>query len=154
MYNLYFSSYYLFTIFSADSRKVELFSGKILPCDFSPRAFFECAFTSRQPVCSFHAHLSLACLKHKIHFKEIMQDGSYSFTSYWSKGQPTYRIVAAERKPLVMVAFWKFLVFTTRAPSRQQSMKEDRVFHWMKNGALPTELVAQVFSALAALAPL
>ena len=27
-------------------------------------------------------------------------------------------------------------------------VKEDRAFHWMKNGALPTEFVAQVFKSV------
>jgi small subunit ribosomal protein S16 len=44
------------------------------------------------------------------------------------KGQPTYRIVAADKES-------------------PRDGKEDRAYHWMQNGALPTESVAQIFKS-------
>ena len=38
-------------------------------------------------------------------------------------------------------------VYNPRTQPATIHLKEDRVFHWMKNGALPTESVAQVFKA-------
>ena len=48
------------------------------------------------------------------------------------KGQPTYRLVAADKE-------------SPRTNPATIHLKEDRIFHWMKNGALPTESVAQIF---------
>ena len=62
------------------------------------------------------------------------------------KGQPTYRVVAADSESPRDGRFLEILGFYN--PRTQPStirLKEDRVYHWMKNGALPTESVAQVF---------
>ena len=62
------------------------------------------------------------------------------------KGQPTYRIVAAEKEAPRDGRFLEILGFYN--PRTQPStihVREDRAFHWMKNGALPTESVEQVF---------
>ena len=64
------------------------------------------------------------------------------------KGQPTYRVVAADKESPRDGRFLEILGFYN--PRTQPStirLKEDRVYHWMKNGALPTESVAQVFKS-------
>ena len=62
------------------------------------------------------------------------------------KGQPTYRIVAADKESPRDGRFLEILGFyNPRTQPATIHVKEDRVFHWMKNGALPTESVAQVF---------
>jgi small subunit ribosomal protein S16 len=62
------------------------------------------------------------------------------------KGQPTYRIVAADKESPRDGRFLEILGFyNPRTEPATIHMNEDRVFHWMKNGALPTESVAQVF---------
>ena len=64
------------------------------------------------------------------------------------KGQPTYRIVAADKESPRDGRFLEILgVYNPRTPPATIHIKEDRVFHWMKNGALPTESVAQVFKS-------
>jgi small subunit ribosomal protein S16 len=62
------------------------------------------------------------------------------------KGQPTYRIVAADKESPRDGRFLEILGFyNPRTDPATIHVKEDRVFHWMKNGALPSESVAQVF---------
>ncbi len=62
------------------------------------------------------------------------------------KGQPSYRIVAADKESPRDGRFLEILGFyNPRTEPATIHVKEDRVFHWMKNGALPTESVAQVF---------
>jgi len=62
------------------------------------------------------------------------------------KGQPSYRIVAADKESPRDGRFLEILGFyNPRTEPATIHIKEDRVFHWMKNGALPTESVAQVF---------
>jgi small subunit ribosomal protein S16 len=62
------------------------------------------------------------------------------------KGQPTYRIVAAEKESPRDGRFLEILGFyNPRTEPATIHVKEDRVFHWMKNGAQPSESVAQVF---------
>jgi small subunit ribosomal protein S16 len=62
------------------------------------------------------------------------------------KGQPTYRIIAADKEAPRDGRFLEILgVYNPRTNPATIHIKEDRVFHWMKNGALPTESVAQVF---------
>jgi small subunit ribosomal protein S16 len=64
------------------------------------------------------------------------------------KGQPTYRVVAADSESPRDGRFLEILGFyNPRTQPATIHLKEDRVFHWMKNGALPTESVAQVFRA-------
>lgn len=64
------------------------------------------------------------------------------------KGQPTYRVVAADSESPRDGRFLEILGFyNPRTQPATISLKEDRVFHWMKNGALPTESVEQVFKA-------
>ena len=62
------------------------------------------------------------------------------------KGQPSYRIVAADKEAARDGRFLEILGFyNPRTEPSTLNIKEDRVYHWMKNGALPTESVAQVF---------
>ena len=64
------------------------------------------------------------------------------------KGQPTYRVVAADKESPRDGRFLEILGFyNPRTNPATVHLKEDRVYHWMKNGALPTESVAQVFKA-------
>jgi small subunit ribosomal protein S16 len=62
------------------------------------------------------------------------------------KGQPSYRIIAADKEAPRDGRFLEILGFyNPRTEPGAITIKEDRVFHWMKNGALPTESVAQIF---------
>jgi small subunit ribosomal protein S16 len=62
------------------------------------------------------------------------------------KGQPTYRIVAADKESPRDGRFLEILGFyNPRTQPATIHMQEDRVYHWMKNGALPTESVSQIF---------
>jgi small subunit ribosomal protein S16 len=62
------------------------------------------------------------------------------------KGQPSYRIVAADKESPRDGRFLEILGFyNPRTEPATLTVKEDRVFHWMKNGALPTESVEQIF---------
>lgn len=62
------------------------------------------------------------------------------------KGQPTYRLVAADSESPRDGRFLEILGFyNPRTEPATIHIKEDRVFHWMTNGALPTESVEQVF---------
>ena len=64
------------------------------------------------------------------------------------KGQPTYRVVAADKESPRDGRFLEILGFyNPRTNPATVHLKEDRVYHWMKNGALPTESVAQVFKS-------
>jgi small subunit ribosomal protein S16 len=62
------------------------------------------------------------------------------------KGQPSYRIIAADKEAPRDGRFLEILGFyNPRTEPSTLTVKEDRVYHWMKNGALPTESVEQVF---------
>jgi len=64
------------------------------------------------------------------------------------KGQPTYRIVAADKESPRDGRFLEILGFyNPRTHPATIHVKEERAYHWMKNGALPTESVEQVFKA-------
>ncbi len=64
------------------------------------------------------------------------------------KGQPTYRVVAADKESPRDGRFLEILGFyNPRTQPATIHLNEDRVYHWMKNGALPTESVEQVFKA-------
>src|SRR5689334_3263089 len=69
------------------------------------------------------------------------------------KGQPTYRVVAADKEAPRDGRFLEILgVYNPRTNPATIHLKEDRVYHWMKNGALPTESVEQVFKSAGVLA--
>jgi small subunit ribosomal protein S16 len=62
------------------------------------------------------------------------------------KGQPSYRIVAADKESPRDGRFLENMGFyNPRTNPTTLTVKEDRVYHWMKNGAKPTESVEQVF---------
>lgn len=64
------------------------------------------------------------------------------------RGQPSYRIVAADKETARDGRFLEILGFyNPRTHPATINIKEDRVYHWMKNGALPTDSVAQVFKS-------
>ena len=64
------------------------------------------------------------------------------------KGQPTYRVVAADKESPRDGRFLEILgVYNPRTNPATVHLKEDRVYHWMKNGAQPTESVEQVFKS-------
>jgi len=64
------------------------------------------------------------------------------------KGQPTYRVVAADSESPRDGRFLEILGFyNPRTQPATIHLDEARVYHWMKNGALPTESVGQVFKA-------
>ncbi len=64
------------------------------------------------------------------------------------KGQPSYRIVAADKESARDGRFLEILGFyNPRTDPATLNVKEDRIYHWMKNGALPTESVGQVFKS-------
>ena len=69
------------------------------------------------------------------------------------KGQPSYRIVAADKEMPRDGRFLEILgQYNPRTDPSTIHVKEDRVYHWMKNGALPTESVAQIFTSAGVLA--
>ena len=64
------------------------------------------------------------------------------------KGQPSYRIVAADKEAARDGRFLEILGFyNPRTHPSTVNIKEDRVYEWMQNGAQPTESVAQVFKS-------
>ncbi|HEX2997747.1 MAG TPA: 30S ribosomal protein S16 [Anaerolineales bacterium] len=64
------------------------------------------------------------------------------------KGQPTYRIVAADKESPRDGRFLEILGFyNPRTDPATIHVDEARAYHWMKNGALPTESAAQVFKS-------
>ena len=64
------------------------------------------------------------------------------------KGQPSYRIVAADKEAPRDGRFLEILGFyNPRTEPSTLNIKEDRIYHWMKNGALPTESVGMVFKS-------
>jgi small subunit ribosomal protein S16 len=64
------------------------------------------------------------------------------------KGQPTYRIVAADKESPRDGRFLEILGFyNPRTQPATIHVNEDRVYHWMTNGALPTESAEQVFKS-------
>ena len=64
------------------------------------------------------------------------------------KGQPTYRIVAAEKEAPRDGRFLEILgVYNPRTNPATIKLQEDRIYTWMKNGAQPSESVAQIFKS-------
>lgn len=64
------------------------------------------------------------------------------------KGQPTYRIVAAEKEAPRDGRFLEILgVYNPRTEPATIKLNEERIYRWMRNGAQPTESAAQVLKA-------
>ncbi len=62
------------------------------------------------------------------------------------KGQPSYRIVVADKESPRDGRFLEIIGFyNPRTQPATISVKEDRVYDWMSKGAQPTESVAQLF---------
>jgi len=65
------------------------------------------------------------------------------------RNQPSFRIVAAEKESPRDGKFLEILgSYNPRTEPFTISVHEDRVFHWMKNGAQPSESVMQIFNAV------
>ena len=63
-----------------------------------------------------------------------------------AKGQPSYRVVAADKESPRDGRFLEILGFyNPRTTPATINLHEDRIFDWMSKGAKPTESVGQVF---------
>jgi small subunit ribosomal protein S16 len=64
------------------------------------------------------------------------------------KGQPSYRVVAADKESPRDGRFLEILGFyNPRTEPAMIQLKEERIYHWMSNGAQPSESVLQVFKS-------
>jgi small subunit ribosomal protein S16 len=64
------------------------------------------------------------------------------------KGQPSYRIVAADKESPRDGRFLEILGFyNPRTKPATITIKEDRVYDWMSKGAQPSESVEQIFKS-------
>lgn len=62
-----------------------------------------------------------------------------------AKGQPSYRIVAADKESPRDGRFLEILGFyNPRTDPATIQLKEDRIYEWMTNGAQPSDSVEQV----------
>ena len=62
------------------------------------------------------------------------------------KGQASYRIVAAEKEKPRDGKFLEILgSYNPRTEPATVEVKEDRIYHWLKNGAQPSDSVVQIF---------
>ena len=62
------------------------------------------------------------------------------------RGQPTYRVVAADKEAPRDGRFLEILgVYNPRTNPATIRLKEDRIYQWMKNGAQPSESVEKIF---------
>jgi small subunit ribosomal protein S16 len=65
------------------------------------------------------------------------------------KGQPTYRIIAADKESPRDGRFLEILGFyNPRTDPSTINVKEDRVFDWMSKGAQPSDSVGQIFKTV------
>ncbi len=63
------------------------------------------------------------------------------------KGQPSYRIVAADKESPRDGRFIEILGFyNPRTEPATIQVKEDRIYHWMSNGAQQSDSVKQIFT--------
>jgi len=63
-----------------------------------------------------------------------------------SRGQPSYRIVVADKESPRDGRFLEILGdYNPRTEPATMNVKEDRVYDWMSKGAQPSESVAQLF---------
>jgi len=64
-------------------------------------------------------------------------------------GQPSYRIVAAEKESPRDGKFLEILgSYNPRTEPFTFQVNEERVYHWLKNGAQPSESVLQLFNSV------
>lgn len=60
--------------------------------------------------------------------------------------QPVYRVVVADKECPRDGRFLEIIgIYNPRTEPFTLEIKEDRVYHWMSNGAQPSESVAQLF---------
>ncbi len=65
------------------------------------------------------------------------------------RGQPSYRIVAADREAPRDGRFLEILGFyNPRTEPFSFQVNEERVYHWLKNGAQPSESVQMLFNSV------
>jgi small subunit ribosomal protein S16 len=63
-----------------------------------------------------------------------------------AKGQPSYRIIAADKESPRDGRFLEILGFyNPRTEPATITLKEDRIFEWMKLGAQPSESAEKIF---------
>jgi small subunit ribosomal protein S16 len=63
-----------------------------------------------------------------------------------AKGQPSYRVVAADKESPRDGAFLEILgYYNPRTDPATIQLKEDRIYDWMHKGAQPSESALQVF---------
>jgi small subunit ribosomal protein S16 len=68
------------------------------------------------------------------------------------KGQPSYRIVAAEKEAPRDGAFKEILGFyNPRTDPATIQLKEDRIYDWMSKGAQPSDSVVAIFRTVGTL---
>lgn len=68
------------------------------------------------------------------------------------KGQPSYRIIAADKEAPRDGRFLEIIGFyNPRTNPSTVTLKEERIFHWMGHGALPTEGVEKIFNTVGVL---
>jgi len=68
------------------------------------------------------------------------------------KGQPSYRIIVAEKESPRDGRFIENVGFyNPRTDPFSIKLEEERVYHWMKNGAQPSDSVAQLFKSIGVL---
>jgi len=65
------------------------------------------------------------------------------------KQQPTYRIIAAEKESPRDGRFLEILgSYNPRTEPFTFEVQEDRIYHWLSNGAQPSESVMQLFKSV------
>ena len=65
------------------------------------------------------------------------------------KGQPSYRIIAADKEAPRDGLFLEILGFyNPRTEPSTIEVKEERVFDWMSKGAQPSDSVIQIFNSI------
>ena len=65
------------------------------------------------------------------------------------RNQPSFRIVAAEKESPRDGKFLENLgSYNPRTDPFTFKVKEDRVYHWLNNGAQPSESVTQIFNSV------
>jgi len=68
------------------------------------------------------------------------------------KGQPSYRIIVADKESPRDGRFIENIGFyNPRTDPSTITLQEDRVYHWMSNGAQPSDSVAQIFKGVGVL---
>jgi small subunit ribosomal protein S16 len=66
-----------------------------------------------------------------------------------SKDQPSYRIVVAEKESPRDGRFLEIIGdYNPRTQPASIKIQEDRVYHWMSNGAQPSESVVKIFRSV------